>query len=45
MATETQQFIHQRARHLCEYCHTSEQWQYVPFTIDHIIPLAKGGFR
>lgn len=32
-----------RANHLCEYCHTSEQWQYVPFTIDHVIPLTQGG--
>ncbi len=35
--------VRQRAGDLCEYCHTSEQWQYVPFTVDHIIPLSKGG--
>ena len=35
--------IRQRAHALCEYCHTAEQWQYVPFTVDHIIPLAHGG--
>ena len=35
--------IRQRAHGLCEYCHTAEQWQYVPFTVDHIIPLAHGG--
>jgi len=23
--------------------HTSEQWQYVRFTVDHVIPLAQGG--
>jgi hypothetical protein len=28
---------------LCEYCHTSERWQYVRFTIDHVVPLAEGG--
>lgn len=27
-----------RAGFLCEYCHTSERWQYVRFTIDHILP-------
>jgi len=32
-----------RANHLCEYCHASEQWQYVQFTVDHIVPLTKGG--
>lgn len=37
------QRVRQRAKLLCEYCHTSEQWQYVSFTVDHVIPLAKGG--
>lgn len=32
-----------RARSLCEYCHTNETWQYVPFTIDHVVPLSAGG--
>ena len=36
--------VRQRASYLCEYCHASEQWQYVCFTVDHIIPLALGGF-
>jgi len=35
--------VRQRADELCEYCHTSERWQYVPFTVDHVIPLSKGG--
>jgi hypothetical protein len=35
--------VRQRARALCEYCHTAEQWQYVPFTVDHIVPLALDG--
>ena len=38
-----QEQVRQRARHLCEYCHTSEQWQYVRFTVDHIVPLVQGG--
>jgi 5-methylcytosine-specific restriction endonuclease McrA len=40
---EDQQKIRKRASNLCEYCHTSEEWQYVMFTIDHIIPVSKGG--
>ena len=32
-----------RAGFLCEYCHTQELWQYIPFFIDHIIPIAKLG--
>ena len=39
----TRQQVRQRANQLCEYCHASEQWQYVLFTVDHIIPLAQNG--
>lgn len=39
----TRRFVRQRAQYLCEYCHTSEKWQYVLFTMDHIIPLVDGG--
>lgn len=35
--------VRKRAKFLCEYCHASEQWQYVSFTVDHVIPLTKGG--
>lgn len=38
-----QQQVRQRANGLCEYCHTIEKWQYVRFTIDHVIPLVQGG--
>ena len=31
--------VRRRAFGLCEYCHASEQWQYVQFTVDHVIPL------
>lgn len=40
---EIQRLLRQRAQQLCEYCHTAEQWQYVRFTIDHVIPLSQGG--
>lgn len=39
----TQILVRQRAKFLCEYCHASEQWQYVSFTVDHVIPISKGG--
>ncbi len=39
----TQNQVRQRAKLLCEYCHASEQWQCVSFTVDHVIPLTKGG--
>lgn len=35
--------VRRRAKQLCEYCHASEQWQYVRFTIEHVIPLDVGG--
>ena len=35
--------IRRRAKELCEYCHTAERWQYVPFTVDHILPVSLGG--
>ncbi|QFS48573.1 HNH endonuclease [Nostoc sphaeroides] len=38
-----QQQVRQRASELCEYCHASEKWQYVLFTVDHVIPLSQNG--
>ncbi len=38
-----QQQIRERAAYLCEYCHTPELWQYIRFTVDHIVPLSQGG--
>lgn len=35
--------VRRRANFLCEYCHTDERWQLVPFTIDHVIPTSEGG--
>ena len=40
---DIQNQIRQRAKFLCEYCHASEKWQYVAFTIEHIIPRVKNG--
>ncbi|MBW4686501.1 MAG: HNH endonuclease [Komarekiella atlantica HA4396-MV6] len=38
-----QEQVRRRANYLCEYCHASEQWQYVQFTVDHTMPLSLGG--
>lgn len=35
--------VRKRAKSLCEYCHIDETWQYVPFTIDHVVPISAGG--
>ena len=38
-----QEAVRRRARHLCEYCHASEAWQYVEFTMEHLVPVSEGG--
>lgn len=38
-----QEQVRQRVHRLCEYCHTNERWQYVRFTMDHLIAVAAGG--
>jgi hypothetical protein len=35
--------VRQRAKHLCEFCHADEMWQYVRFNVDHVMPLSLGG--
>jgi len=40
---QIRQQVRERANFLCEYCQTAEQWQYVRFTVDHVIPASSGG--
>ena len=40
---QIQTLVRERANYLCEYCHTNEKWQYVPFTMEHLLPISKGG--
>jgi HNH endonuclease len=35
--------VRDRAKYLCEFCHADERWQYVKFTVDHVMPLSLGG--
>ena len=35
--------VAERARHRCEYCHAPEAVFNVPFEVDHVIPLGRGG--
>jgi len=37
------QTVRQRARFLCEYCHSPEKLAASRFTIDHIVPRSLGG--
>jgi hypothetical protein len=43
LSASVQEQVRLRANFLCEYCHTDETWQYIPFTIDHIISVSEGG--
>ena len=39
----TRQAVRERARYLCEYCHSPERLSANRFTVDHIIPKSLGG--
>ncbi len=39
----TKKLVRQRAKFLCEYCHSSEEASAAQFTIDHILPQSLGG--
>jgi len=43
LPTQLREFVRQRAKYFCEYCQTNERWQYVRFTIDHVVALTAGG--
>jgi HNH endonuclease len=43
ISPQVQNEVRQRANYLCEYCHASERWQYVSFTVDHVKPRSLGG--
>lgn len=37
------QFVRQRAKYMCEYCHSPEKISTSRFTIDHIVPQSLNG--
>ncbi|WP_442942756.1 HNH endonuclease [Nostoc sp.] len=39
----TKKLVKQRAKFLCEYCHSSEEASAALFSIDHIIPQSLKG--
>ncbi|MFH7245732.1 MAG: HNH endonuclease [Spirulina sp.] len=43
ISDETRRVIRERAKYICEYCHSSERLSATRFTIDHIIPKSLGG--
>ncbi|MBW4686791.1 MAG: HNH endonuclease [Komarekiella atlantica HA4396-MV6] len=43
VSEQTRKFVRQRAKYLCEYCHSPEYLSPDRFTIDHIMPQSLGG--
>jgi HNH endonuclease len=43
VSDRTRQFVRQRAKYLCEYCHSPERSSSSRFTLDHLIPQSLGG--
>jgi hypothetical protein len=43
VSASVQRVVRERAHHRCEYCHADERWQFVRFTIDHVLPQSAGG--
>lgn len=43
VTASTRRAVRERANLLCEYCHADERWQFVRFTLDHVLPQSAGG--
>ena len=37
------QVVRERAEFRCEYCHADERWQFIRFTLDHVVPQSAAG--
>jgi hypothetical protein len=43
VSASSRRIVREKAQFRCEYCHADERWQFIRFTIDHIIPQSVGG--
>lgn len=43
VSDSTRREVRERAASRCEYCHADERWQFVRFTMDHVIPQSDAG--
>ena len=43
VTANTRRIVRERANSRCEYCHADERWQFIRFTIDHVVPQSAGG--
>lgn len=40
---ELRQLVRIRAKEICEYCLASSLYSFHPFSVDHVLPVSKGG--
>ncbi len=43
VTAKTQRIVRDRAASRCEYCHADERWQFIRFTLDHVVPQSADG--
>ena len=43
VTANTRRIVLDRADSRCEYCHADERWQFIRFTLDHVVPQSAGG--
>lgn len=43
VSASNRRVVRERAQLHCEYCHADERWQFIRFTIDHVLPQSAGG--
>jgi hypothetical protein len=43
VSSQTRKFVRERARSLCEYCHSPEYLNSDRFTMEHLLPQSLGG--
>lgn len=43
ISARQKRLVAERARHTCEYCISQLRYSPDPFSVDHLIPLARGG--
>lgn len=43
VTANTRRIVCERANSRCEYCHPDERWQFIRFTLDHVVPQSADG--
>ena len=43
ISANSRRLVQWRAESRCEYCHADERWQFIRFTLDHVVPQSAAG--